>query len=457
VKPIRLLYMLLIVNICTLALGQEALVRIYATVGGGRHQGTGFFTTNHGQIVTAYHVVEGARAIEVTSEHLGLFTNIRVDSVSTEYDLAVLQVLNSGVTPFIKTADYSPDTRDDLQVQGYPLGDPYQMLRAYTTRSGLVQTKEYNNMSGERLFNRDIQVIPLGAIIFSGMSGGPVLYNGQAIGVLSGSYVQGGSIAWAIPAKYLYTHLQQVNLKPYQISKWEALQLMDSSSWKSLRGMVLVNAGAAAMSDAFSDNVEALAQTYADLYKQAMQTRQDIEAYRPVLERVATDPLVARDPQASADLLAKAGNPLVESIDRFSELCDQSGREGGDISQAMINLGMWIADESHVDKKTGQALARKMTAIVNQHRDIIHGVDAYLNMDRQPLAQAGAALASAMSRSRSPADEARALLAYLDVVQPYVNAFATPRALIFMSSAIGTFRQIGELLEPVVYQTKVTR
>ena len=224
-----LLCVIVIIIICPFAQGQEALVRIYAILSNGRSQGSGFFTSNDGQIVTAYHVIQGANAIEVRNEKLGTFTNIVVESISPDYDLAVLQVLNSGVTPFVNLADYAPSIQDDLQVQGYPLGDPYQLIRAYATRPGFVQTRDYNDIRGERLFASNIQVIPLGAIVFPGMSGGPVIYRNRVIGILWGSYAQSGSIAWAIPAKYVNTQLEPVHLKAYQIQRWEPVRLVDAS------------------------------------------------------------------------------------------------------------------------------------------------------------------------------------------------------------------------------------
>src|SRR5215469_1375825 len=207
---------LIIYIICPCVQGQEAVVRIYATLNNGRSQGSGFFTSNDGQIITAYHVVQGASAIEVRSEKLGTFTNIRVDSISPDYDLAVLKVLNSGETPFVNLSDYAPGIQDDLQVQGYPVGAPYQLIRTSATRPGFVETSEYNNMRGEKLFAWNIQVIPLGAMVFPGMSGGPVIYRNRVLGILSGSYVQGGSMAWAIPAKYVSTQLQPVHLRADQ-------------------------------------------------------------------------------------------------------------------------------------------------------------------------------------------------------------------------------------------------
>ena len=455
-KVIRLLCIIVMINPCACVQGQEALVKIYATLSNGRSQGSGFFTTNSGQIVTAYHVVEGASAIEVRSDQLGkLFTNIQVAYVSPDYDIAVLQVLNSGETPFAPLSDYAPSIRDDLQIQGYPLGNPYSLLRGYPARDGFVQTKEYNDMQGFKLFALNIQVIQLGGIIFKGMSGGPVMYGNKVIGILSGSYVQGGTIAWAIPTKY-FRQLQPVNLKPDRIQRWDSLRLMDSSEWKSLRAMVQMNPAAAALSDEFSNSVEALAETYSELYKQSAQTRQDIEAYRPVLERVATDSSLANDVKASKELM-KGANPLYESIEKFADLSDQAGKQGQETGQEMIALGTWILDQSHVDERTGKVLAKKMRAIVDEHKDMTHGIDAYLGLDRQALAQAGGSYAVAMSRSRTPADEARAILRYLDALSPVVNAYSSPRALIFMSAATGMFRQIAQLMEPVVYKMNVSQ
>ena len=451
-KLMRLLcIVLIIIIICPCAQGQEAVVRIYATLNNGRSQGSGFFTSNDGQIVTAYHVVQGASAIEVRSEKLGTFTNIRVDSISPDYDLAVLKVLNSGVTPFVNLSDYAPSIQDDLQVEGYPVGAPYQLIRTSATRPGFVQTSEYNAIRGEKLFAWNIQVIPLGAIVFPGMSGGPVIYRNRVIGILSGSYVEGGSMAWAIPAKYVSTQLQPVHLRADQIERWEPVRLMDASEWKSLRSMVQVNPAAAAVSDEVSNSVEALAETYSELYKQAIETGQDLKAYPPKSESVATDSSPANDVKTPSELMEQA-SALFESIKKFEDLSDQVGKQGQEMAQEMIKLGMWIADQSHVDERTGKALAKKMTSITDEHRDMADGIDAYLGVDRQAIAQVGKKFSVTMIKNRTPAGDARAFLRFLDAWSAIVNAYSSPRALIFMSADTSMKRRIVQLLEPVVYQ-----
>ena len=450
-KLMRLFCVVLTIIICPFAQAQEALVRIYVTLSNGRSQGSGFFTSNDGKIITAYHVIQGANAIEVRSEKLGTFTNIRVDSMSPDYDLAVLQVLHSGVTPFLNLEDYAPRNQDDLQVQGYPVGAPYQLIRTSATQPGFVQTSDYDNIRGERLFAWNVQVIPLGAIVFSGMSGGPVIYRNRVIGILSGSYVQGGSIAWAIPAKYVSTQLQPVQLKADQIERWEPVRLMDASAWKSLRSMVRMNPAAAAVSDEVSNGVEALAETYSELYKQAMQTQQDMNAYQPILERVATASSLDNDAKTSNELMEQASG-LFESIEKFENLSDQAGKQGQEMAQEMINLGMWIADQSHVDERTGKALAKRMTSITDEHRDMTQGIDAYVGVDSQTVAQVGRKFTVTTIKSRTLAGEARAFLQFLDAWSAIVNAYSSPRALLFMSADISMKRRIVQLLEPVVYQ-----
>ena len=450
-KLMRLFCVVLTIIICPFAQAQEALVRIYTTLSNGRSQGSGFFTSNDGKIITAYHVIQGANAIEVRSEKLGTFTNIRVDSISPDYDLAVLQVLNSGATPFVNLEDHAPSNQDDLQVLGYPVGAPYQLIRTSATQPGFVQTGEYNNIRGEKLFAWNIQVIPLGAIVFRGMSGGPVIYKNRVIGILSGSYVQGGSIAWAIPAKYVSTQLQPVHLRADQIERWEPVRLMDASEWKSLRSMVRVNPAAAAVSDEVSNSVEALAENYSQLYKEAIQTGQDIKAYQPMLERVATDSSLANEGKTSNNLMEQAG-VLFESIKKFEDLSDEAGKQGQETAQEMIKLGMWIADQSHVDEKTGKALADKMTSITDEHRDMTDGIDGYLGVDRQTVTQVGKKFTVTTIKSRTLAGEARAFLQFLDAWSAIVNAYSSPRALNFMSADISMKRRIVELLEPVVYQ-----
>ena len=93
-----------------------------------------------------------------------------------------------------------------------------------------------------------------------------------------------------------------------------------------------------------------------------------------------------------------------------------------------------------------------MTSITDEHRDMADGIDAYLGVDRQAIAQVGKKFSVTMIKNRTPAGDARAFLRFLDAWSAIVNAYSSPRALIFMSADTSMKRRIVQLLEPVVYQ-----
>src|SRR5262249_22090929 len=85
---------------------------------------------------------------------------------------------------------------------------------------------------GAQLFNRDLEVIRFDAVIYGGMSGAPVLRNGRVVGILSGSFDEGGSICWAIPSTALGTYSTRRGLSVREV-EWPRFDLM-TDSWRSL-------------------------------------------------------------------------------------------------------------------------------------------------------------------------------------------------------------------------------
>jgi hypothetical protein len=430
---------------------QEALVKIYTATPDGQRVGTGFLSSDRGQVITAYHVVEGATRIDIVTETRS-FSDIRVDRISPTRDIAVLLILNSGVTPYFKLSATQPTTTDSLQIEGFPLGSPKQSFSARATTNAFLTSTELSNQNGRRLFNNAIDIIPLDMTIYSGMSGGPVLDKGQAIGILSGSYQEGGSIAWAIPCKYIGPELEVINRRPNEITSWPPLTLM-SSAWNNLRGMVHRNATAAAVYDEYIDQVELLAKTDNDAFRQAQATSQVITAMRPFIEKVANDQSLS-DPDANR-LLESPGRTIVGSLEQSSESMNLMITQGQQVVIEATKLWTWIADQSNVDEHTGWELVNKMHAIRDEHKDMLNGLDAYLAIDRPALLKSEPDLEVELSHSANPADKARALLKYLDVWQPAVQAYGSYRALAFLTTSIDMFRQIGQLMEPIVYQVDI--
>lgn len=443
-----------ILALCAHAVSQEAVVLIYAYRSDGTSQGTGFLTSDHGRIVTAYHVVQGARKIEVSNESIGSLSNIRVDFISPDYDVAVLQALGSGITPFYKVGDVLPSVADDLEAQGYPLGSPKQVFHVHATRNGALQASQMSGPHGRRIFNQDLKVniIPLDMTIYTGMSGGPVTRGNRVIGVLSGSYQEGGSIAWAIPSMYVLgqstSQLQSVMRKPNDMI-WPQLTLMSGAS-KNLRAMVRVNSRAALAYDQFMERVEDLATVCEEVNRQAQATRRDILVQRPFFERVLSDPALRADPEAADELLAGPLQVMSSSFSAFGAVYDETEATSREANVAMSTLFSWVGHEANLDDDAGRELVRKMTQVVDEHMASLERVATYFDLDMSPMQNALPELA--LARQQGSTRQAAAMLKAMDAAEPIVNAYAAPQALMYISEATSMFRQVGHVFESVVYR-----
>ena len=130
-------------RLCPQAVGTQpsdqrrAVVTIYAAVGNHGYIGSGAFISPAGDILTCYHVVEGAHSIiVVTSGAAGGLSNVSVDQISPDRDLAVLHL--TGQThplPFLSVATQKPQHLLDrpLRVYGYLMGLQRQVIQASAT------------------------------------------------------------------------------------------------------------------------------------------------------------------------------------------------------------------------------------------------------------------------------------------------------------------------------------
>ena len=159
--------------------------------------GSGFVVDEEGRIVTNYHVIEGARRIEVTFAD-GTTVPASVVGVDPINDLAVLQVDASG----LEIEPVELGTSADLQVgqRAIAIGNPFgQFGQSLTT--GVVSALDRTLSGGE---DRQITgVIQTDAAINRGNSGGPLLDSeGRVIGVNTAIFSPTGTSAglgFAIP------------------------------------------------------------------------------------------------------------------------------------------------------------------------------------------------------------------------------------------------------------------
>ncbi|MCP3981409.1 MAG: trypsin-like peptidase domain-containing protein [bacterium] len=222
------------VSLPSLGAGAPAVVRVYAHLDNGvASQGTGFFVSGAGDIVTCYHVIKDAKRITVYFDGRP-HKNVTINALAPEYDLATLKIDLGVRTPSLTLAKELPDQEhsNELSIIGYPRGIDQYRHPAWLTTTSVKSSRTLRDHKGNRLFNDDIEVLPLDTTVYSGVSGAPVLGAGGVVGVLSGSLNEGGTIAWAIPISYM-SSLKSMSRPPDKIEEWPELTLM-AAGWRSL-------------------------------------------------------------------------------------------------------------------------------------------------------------------------------------------------------------------------------
>lgn len=141
--------------------------------------GTGFIISADGEILTNYHVVEGAQTLTVTM-HDGSTYNAIVLGYEAESDVALIKIEASGL-PTVSLGDSDQlNVGDEIAAIGNPLGE-----LTYTMTVGIVS-------SMDRDVNTDgtpINMMQIDAAINPGNSGGPLFdMYGNVIGITTAKY-----------------------------------------------------------------------------------------------------------------------------------------------------------------------------------------------------------------------------------------------------------------------------
>ncbi len=160
--------------------------------------GSGFVWDKNGNIITNWHVVQGAAAARVTLANQSQW-DARLVGAAPEKDLAVLHI----EAPGAQLQPISLGTSDDLLVgqSVYAIGNPFGLDSTLTTGVISALGREINSqVTGAEIRN----VIQTDAAINPGNSGGPLLDSaGRLIGVNTSIVSPSGAYAgvgFAIPA-----------------------------------------------------------------------------------------------------------------------------------------------------------------------------------------------------------------------------------------------------------------
>lgn len=161
--------------------------------------GTGVIINDSADIVTSFHVVNGARVIQVTFAD-GSTSNAFVLAEMPEQDLAVLRAFNSPdvVVPAVLGNPATMQVGDDVYVVGNPFGLYGSMSAGVISGFGRSFQPSGSDTVLEGLIQFDAAANP-------GNSGGPLLdRNGRVIGIVTGLVNAGGGnffvgVGFAVP------------------------------------------------------------------------------------------------------------------------------------------------------------------------------------------------------------------------------------------------------------------
>jgi S1-C subfamily serine protease len=158
-------------------------------------QGSGFIIDKKGYILTNYHVVENARALEVTLHNRKKY-HAEIVGTDPSHDLAVIQIKAPDLVP----ATLGDSKFIDVGQKVYAIGNPFGLSGTLTTGivSSIRPVQEPNGPEIDEAIQTDAAINP-------GNSGGPLLnYQGEVIGintmiVSNGGANQSAGIGFAIP------------------------------------------------------------------------------------------------------------------------------------------------------------------------------------------------------------------------------------------------------------------
>jgi serine protease Do len=185
-------------------------------------QGSGFFISADGYAVTNNHVVDKAKAVEITMDD-GKTYDAKLIGTDPRTDVALIKVDGRTDFPYVKFAESAPRIGDWVVAVGNPFG------LGGTVTAGIVSARDRDIGSGP--YDDYIQI---DAPVNKGNSGGPSFdMDGNVIGVNTAIFSpSGGSvgIAFDIPAETVKTVVAQLKDKGFVSRGWMGVQIQSVTS-----------------------------------------------------------------------------------------------------------------------------------------------------------------------------------------------------------------------------------
>ena len=220
-----------------------SVVSVYCTYSDGSGSGSGVILDTDGNIVTNYHVVNGAESITVTIE--GKSYDATVVGTDSSSDLAVIKAELDGdtVTP-IEVGDSS-----QLKVGSWVMsvGSPFGLEQSVSSGivSALYRNELMESSSGETIYTNLIQV---DASINPGNSGGALVDSeGKLVGICtlySSDTESFAGIGFAIPGNYAIQVANKIIAGEPVTHAYIGLTMKTVNAYNAQRNHLSVNQGA---------------------------------------------------------------------------------------------------------------------------------------------------------------------------------------------------------------------
>ena len=174
---------------------KPSVVLVSAASESSAGNGTGFFLTSDGYIITNYHVVEGATQIRATLYN-GKVIEAALVGYRAEDDIAVIKIDGKGYPP-VTIGDSNALAVGDVAIA---IGNPGGADGGWSTTQGIVSALNRTISIEEPAYFSEMKMIQTDAQVNPGNSGGPLCNaSGEVIGIITRKMSEFEGIGYAIP------------------------------------------------------------------------------------------------------------------------------------------------------------------------------------------------------------------------------------------------------------------
>lgn len=195
----------------------QAVVRLDVETDSGSRQGSGFIVSPDGRILTNYHVVGGARRIQVKLASGDVYERVKILQVDERRDIAILEIAGFE----LPTLPLGNSERVRIGTEVIAIGSPL----------GLENTVSTGIVSGRRTEPEGFELLQITAPASQGSSGGPVLSgSGEVVGIAASQMRSGQNLNFAVPINYARGLLNHLDGEPVVVLSPESPAAMASPS-----------------------------------------------------------------------------------------------------------------------------------------------------------------------------------------------------------------------------------